>query len=148
MRMQDIMTSKVETIAPDLSCDGALEKMRQAEIRHLVVTDRSGIVGVLSQRDIGGKSGVAVRNGRRASDLMSGRPVTVSPRTTVRQAANLLRGRNIGCLPVVDEGKLVGIVTITDMLDLLGRGMQKPVEESKRWTVRSRGPRRGSTARG
>jgi acetoin utilization protein AcuB len=148
MRMQDMMTNRVETISPDFPCEQALEKMRQLDIRHLVVTDGAGVIGVLSHRDIGGKHGAAVRRGRRASDLMAERPVTVTPRTTVRQAANLLRGRNIGCLPVVEDGQLVGLVTITDMLDLLGRGTQKPVEQSKRRTVRSRGPRRGATAHG
>jgi len=148
MRMQDMMTNQVETISPDFPCDRALDKMRQFDIRHLVVTDGAAVVGILSHRDIGGKHGAAVRRGRRASDLMAERPVTVNPRTTVRQAANLLRGRNIGCLPVIDDGKLVGLVTITDMLDLLGRGVQKPAEQSKRRGVRTRGPRRGTTARG
>jgi acetoin utilization protein AcuB len=146
--MQDIMTSRVETISPDVACDDAFETMRRLEIRHRVVSDSTGVVGVLSERDIGGRRGVSIRQGRRASDLMSERPVTVTPPTTVRQAANLLRGRNIGCLPVVDEGKLAGLVTITDMLDLLGRGAQRAAGEAQRRPLRSRRPRRASTPTG
>jgi acetoin utilization protein AcuB len=46
---------------------------------------------------------------------------TAAPDTTVREAANLLRGRHIGCLPIVEDGRLVGIVTVADLLDLLAR---------------------------
>ena len=66
---------------------------------------------------------------------------TAAPDTTIRHAANLLRGRSIGCLPVLDEGEAVGIVTITDLLDLIGRGAERPVERSTRWTLRARGRR-------
>jgi CBS domain-containing protein len=52
-------------------------------------------------------------------------PICVDPRTPVRRAANLLRGRSIGCLPVVDSGQLIGIVTISDVLELVGRGARR-----------------------
>jgi len=63
---------------------------------------------------------------------------------TLRQAANLLRGRTIGCLPVVEGGELVGILTTTDLLELIGRGAEKPVAKGKRWVLKGRGPRRRS----
>jgi hypothetical protein len=51
-------------------------------------------------------------------------------------------------LPVLEDGKPVGIVTTTDLLELLGRGSERPIEHSTRWTLRDRGPRRtGSTSR-
>ena len=53
---------------------------------------------------------------------------------TVRQAANLMRGRGIGCLAVVDDDKPIGIGTITDVLELIGRGVERPVEQGKRLT--------------
>jgi hypothetical protein len=43
---------------------------------------------------------------------------------------------------VVDRGKLVGIVTISDLLELIGRGAEKPVTRNTRWTLRDRGPRK------
>jgi len=57
------------------------------------------------------------------------------------QAANLLRGFVIGSLVVQEGDKPVGIVTTTDLLDLIGRGAERPVPKSTRWTLRARGPR-------
>ena len=73
---------------------------------------------------------------------MTSPAVTASPRMTLRQAANLLRGRTIGCLPVVEGGKLVGILTTTDLLELIGRGIERPTAKGKRWVMKGRGPRR------
>jgi acetoin utilization protein AcuB len=72
--------------------------------------------------------------------------VTARPETTLRQAANLLRGRTIGCLPVLEEGRLLGIVTTTDLLELIGRGAERPVAKSRRFILKGRGPRRKSVS--
>jgi CBS domain-containing protein len=73
---------------------------------------------------------------------MTAPAVTASPRMSIRQAATRLRGRSIGCLPVVEGGKLVGIVTTTDLLERIGRGAQGPSTKDKRWILKGRGPRR------
>jgi hypothetical protein len=52
--------------------------------------------------------------------------VSATPDTTVRQAANLVRGRTIGCLLVIEHDSVVGLVTTTDLLDQLGRGAVRP----------------------
>jgi acetoin utilization protein AcuB len=139
MRLNEVMTTRVETTTSDQSADQAWEQMRFRRIRHLVVMRGNDIVGVLSERDLGGAHGEDVRRGRTVDDLMNDAVVTASPATTVRDAANLLRGHTIGCLPVVDRGKLVGIVTVSDLLDLLGRGSVRPIAESVRWIMRGRG---------
>ena len=72
---------------------------------------------------------------------MSAQVVSVTADATIRQAANLMRGRGIGCLAVVADEKPVGIVTITDLLELIGRGVERPIERSTRWTLRARGAR-------
>ena len=66
---------------------------------------------------------------------MSEQVVTAPADATIRQAANLMRGRGIGCLAVVADEKPVGIVTITDLLELIGRGVERPIERSTRWTL-------------
>ena len=73
---------------------------------------------------------------------MTAPAVTAGATTTVREAANLLRGRTIGCLPILEEGKLVGIVTTTDLLELLGKGAMRPSPVGRRPNLRDRGPRR------
>jgi acetoin utilization protein AcuB len=98
---------------------------------------------VLSQRDLGVAGQRDFREKHVVSDLMNTHVVTVGPEASVKQAANLMRGRTIGCLPVVEEGprnRLVGIVTVSDLLELLGRGIDRPAP-GKRVNLRTRGPR-------
>jgi CBS domain-containing protein len=66
----------------------------------------------------------------------------VSPTTTVRKAANLMRGRSIGCLVVTKRDRIVGIVTVADLLELVGRGADRPVASTTRWTLKHRAPHR------
>jgi acetoin utilization protein AcuB len=136
MRMRDIMSSDVETITAQESLSAARQRMSLRRIHHLVVVDRGVVVGIVSSRDLKG-----ARGDSSVGELMSENPVTVDPEVTVRKAANLLRGHIIGCLPVLDGKKLVGMVTISDLLTLLGSGAERPVERAKRWTLKHRGPR-------
>jgi acetoin utilization protein AcuB len=143
MRVQDVMTRRVETIDDRASAELAYDSMRVKGIRHLVVKNGSELVGVLSQRDLGVAAQTDFREKHVVSELMSSHVVTVTPDTPVRQAANLMRGRTIGCLPVVEEGqrkRLVGIVTVSDLLELLGRGIDRPAP-GKRVNLNTRGPR-------
>jgi acetoin utilization protein AcuB len=143
MRVQDVMTRGVETIDDQASAELAFDSMKVKNIRHLVVKKGSELVGVLSQRDLGVAAESDFRQSRVVSDLMNTHVVTVGPETSVKQAANLMRGRSIGCLPVVEEGprkRLVGIVTVSDLLELLGRGVDRPAP-GKRPNLNTRGPR-------
>jgi acetoin utilization protein AcuB len=142
MRVQDVMTAGVQTAKPSGKAEDAWELMRAKRIHHLVVTDGARIVGVLSDRDAGGPRGASLRAGRTVADLMTAPAVTVEPETTVRKAANLMRGRSIGCLVIERGGRAAGIVTVSDLLDLLGRGGDRSVEETKRWTLKHRAPHR------
>jgi acetoin utilization protein AcuB len=142
MRLQDFMSRDVETVDERTPADEALTRMRARSLRHLVVMADRRVAGVLSERDLGGRRAASLTRGRTVGELMSRHPVTIGPEATVREAARVLRGRNIGCLPVTDRGRLVGIVTTSDLLEMIGRGAEKPVETSRRWTLRNRGPRR------
>ena len=141
-RVQDVMTKEVRTIAPGAPADDAREIMRLNRIHHLVVTEGARIVGILSERDTGGKAGAPVRKGRTVADLMTERVVVVTPATPIRKAANLMRGRSIGCLVVSTRGRVTGIVTVADLLTLLGRGEEHPVAATTRWTLKHRAPHR------
>jgi acetoin utilization protein AcuB len=122
VRIAEIMTRQVRAVAPELPADEAWELMRQNRIRHLVVLSNGYVVGVLSERDAGGKRGASLRAQSHVADLMTAHVATIESDATVRKAANLMRGRTIGCLPVIDGPKLVGIVTASDLLELVGRG--------------------------
>ena len=149
MRVQDVMTEDVQTISPGKAAEDAWELMRTHSLHHLVVTHGSRVLGVLSDRDAGGRLGSTVRRGHTVAELMTPRVVTVEPTTTVRKAANLMRGRSIGCVVVTDRGRVVGIVTVADLLEILGRGGDRPVTVGRRWTLKHRAPhRKGHTATG
>jgi acetoin utilization protein AcuB len=141
MRLKDVMNTDVKAIAATDSAEMAWNRMKLHGIRHLVVTGGKEVVGVLSERDLGGPRGTSVRRGRTAGELMTHSVVTGDPEMTLRRVANLLRGRSIGSLPIVSKGKLVGIVTITDLLEMIGRGAQRPIEQSRKWVMKGRGPR-------
>ena len=137
MRLKEIMTDRVITIGPDASAEAAWSRMQRDRIRHLVVVEGRRLVGVISERDLGGPAGDDVRRGRHVHDLMARKIATARPDTTLRKAANLMRGRLIGSLPVLRNGRVVGIVTATDVLDPLGRGFPRPPTAAMRRPVRS-----------
>jgi predicted transcriptional regulator/ribosome-associated translation inhibitor RaiA len=130
------MTTEVVSIGPGEAANTAWSRMNREGIRHLVVTEGKRLLGVLSERDLGGRHGGDVRRGRVVGDLMTPQVAVATPDTTLRQAANLMRGRLIGCLPVVDDGRVVGIATATDVLGELGRGSSRPAVRAQRQDMR------------
>ena len=150
MRVQDIMSTPVYTIGADESATAAWETMRFRQTRHLVVTGEEGrVIGVIAASDLGGRHGDPVRMRRRVSELMTEKLVVAHPETTIREAANLMRGHAVNCLPVFNgRSHLRGIVTVVDLLELIGRGNQRPMEAAPRPVLKSRGVKpRQATAR-
>ena len=139
MRVGELMTKPVWTTAPGALADEAWELMRLHRVHHLVVLEGDAIAGVVSASDLGGAVGEPLRRGRRVEDFMTTHVVTATPRTTLREAANLMRGHAIECLPVFDDGKLAGMVTATELLELVGRGAERPAKPSRRHVLKDRG---------
>lgn len=128
MRLSDIMSVEVETISPSATVQEAREQMRRAEVRHLVVLEGEGIAGVVSEHDLRRADADAPVRG-----VMSAPVVTATPLTTVRQAANLMRGNRVTCLPLLDpRERLAGIVTVADVLDLIGKGVTREQVDDRR----------------
>ena len=128
------MTTRVFTIREDKQLLAAREIMAWAHVRHVPVVDaQGGLVGILSHRDIlaaalstpsANVASAPQRQHLAALDVkrIAHRPVTVvDPDVPVQHAAHLMRSRGVGCLPVVANGRLVGIVTATDLLGLFER---------------------------
>ena len=141
MRVAEVMTTAVKTVRPETPATDAWELMRQQGIHHLVVMRGSAVVGVLSNRDAGGRKGGRLRAESRVEDLMTNTVVTVEPGDTIRKVANLMRGRTVGCVPVIEGQRLKGIVTVTDLLQSLGRGVDRP-SRPDRHDLRYRVPHR------
>ncbi len=147
MRVAEVMSKDVQTVGPAMAAEEAWTLMVRKRIHHLVVLSGAKVCGVLSDRDVGGRRGASVRARSTVADLMTATVATTSPDATVRQVANLMRGRTIGCVPVVEGKRLVGIVTITDLLNVLGRGIDRPAKPA-RHALHYRAPhgtRRGAT---
>jgi acetoin utilization protein AcuB len=118
MILRELMTSPVLKVTPGHTASDALALMRDENVRHAVVLLGSVIVGVVSDRDLGGPQGGRARVRQSVADLMHADPVVVPQAMPVEEAIHLVLERHIGCLPVVDCGALVGIVTRSDLLRL------------------------------
>jgi acetoin utilization protein AcuB len=113
----------------------AMDLLKEHEIRHLpVLKDGDRLVGILSERDIKQASpspatALEIReiyyllDKVKVKQIMTRRPYTVSSSAPIEEAALIIREKKIGCLPVVDDGKLVGILTETDIIDAFIAGM-------------------------
>ena len=140
MRVYEIMSSGVKTVPVAASAEDAWAVMRGDRIHHLVVMDGKRVAGVFSARDAGGANGGAIRAGHRVGELMSEHVVTAEKNASLKRVANLMRGHTIGSVVVVEKGKPIGIVTTSDLLELLGRGAIRPTPVSKRAPLNYRAP--------
>lgn len=131
MRIQDLMSKNVVSIAPEADVAAARTRLEVDEVDHLVVMDGKRVVGVVSDRDI-----ARAKDDLPVARVMSHPVVTIGPEATVRRAAGVMRGRAIGCLPVVAKDKLVGIVTTSDLLTALSKGEIHAGPPSERVTLR------------
>jgi acetoin utilization protein AcuB len=138
MRIRELMTEDVAEVAPGTAAADARALMRARGVRHLVVREGARTVGVVSDRDLGGPRGRSPET--TVARVMASRVVTIAPDATLRDAANLLRGHVIGCLPVIEGERLVGIVTISDVLDTLGRGGAPQRGRARPYVARRQGP--------
>jgi CBS domain-containing protein len=136
MRIKDVMTTKVEQISPSDTTERAATLMRVRGVHQLVVVEGGSVKGIITAHQLAEQpAGTQLPVG----ELMTRRVATASPELTLRQAANLMRGSAVAALPVLDGGLLVGIVTVSDLLELIGRGVERPVEKGRRAVLRSRG---------
>ena len=122
MRVYEVMSKDIETVKPAVHATEARARMRSRKIHHLVVTEGGNLRGIVSDRDLGGAKLPKTLGKWTVADLMTSPVVTVTTRTPIRRAAQLMKGRSIGSLVVTSaNGKVAGIVTVSDLLDLLAR---------------------------
>lgn len=110
--------SAVYSVSPDARVFEALKLMAEKEVGALVVLDRGNLAGILSERDYARK---VILHGKSSHDIpvreiMTQDVVTVQPGQTVDQCMALMTSRRIRHLPVVEDGKLAGVVSIGDLV--------------------------------
>ncbi|MGH7320912.1 MAG: CBS and ACT domain-containing protein [Candidatus Rokuibacteriota bacterium] len=119
LSVRDIMVTRLVTISPQESIRQAYQLMRDHRFRHLPVVSQSRLVGILSDRDLRPALLSPALAEATVGELMSEDLTTIAPDTSVEDAASQLVVKKIGCLPVVEGHRLVGIVTETDLLAVL-----------------------------
>ena len=126
-RVRDIMQTKIVTISVTERLSTVEDIMTHGRVRHMPVVHGGRLVGVLSQRDLLraslseiGSFGSATRraflHAIEIAQVMSAPPITIDPDAKIQLAARLMADHRIGCLPVIEQDELVGLVTETDIL--------------------------------
>lgn len=111
--------SPLRTVGPDDSVFDALQRLAEYEVGALVVMEGARMVGVVSERDYTRKVALQGRNSRTTpvSDIMTRNVFCVGPQTRTRDCMALMREKRIRHLPVVDGEKVLGMISIRDLLD-------------------------------
>jgi acetoin utilization protein AcuB len=117
MIVAELMTQNPQTVGPSDSLEVAHEKMQAGWFRQVPVVHEGKLVGILTDRDM--RQHVGQLTHTRVDAVMSGHPFSVQASTPIEEAAHLLVTNKVGSLPVLENGKLVGIITATDMLQAL-----------------------------
>ncbi len=130
-----IMNTYLMTIPPDTSLQKAKEIIDEKRINHLLVVDKNGdLIGIVSDRDIKQTSASPATalsvhelnyllTQLTAEQIMSKKIITISPGTTIERAALIMQKNRINALPVIEDEKLVGIITSSDVMRVLLRAI-------------------------
>ena len=116
MLVNKIMSENLVTIAPDKRVGQALKLMQQHSIRHLPVVQDDRLVGWITSRDLREVLLASMLEKITVEDVMLKNPITVTPETPVEEAARLVYDHKIGGMPVLSAGKLVGVITLMDLI--------------------------------
>ncbi|NLC76065.1 MAG: CBS domain-containing protein [Clostridia bacterium] len=127
MLVEEFMKREVITIGREDSVHVALGKTKEHRIRHLPVVEGERLVGIVSDRDLRDVSpsnllqaqDIDILKSTKVKDIMKCPVLTAHPLDGIEEVARVMYEYKIGCLPVVKSGKLVGIVTETDILRIL-----------------------------
>lgn len=134
MLVEDVMQRDLTTVNPETTLPEALRLARGRGVRHLPVMDGPDLVGIVSDRDLKRAMASPATSLERhelnyllekvtMGEIMTRAVVTVGPTLPVEEAAWIMAKERISALPVTEEGKVVGIVTETDVLQLFLRAM-------------------------
>ena len=111
------MTANPATTSPKTTLAEAYEKMREGGFRCMPVVKSDQLVGMITDRDIRNRAGEM--EDFEVNQAMTSEVVTVAPATSVQEAARLLLECKVGGLPVLEDGRLVGIITVEDVIKFM-----------------------------
>jgi acetoin utilization protein AcuB len=141
MQVRDFMSASPVSVAPETPVAEARDLMQRQRIRHLLVVDRERLVGIVTDRDIrlnlpSPATSLSIWEINyllaklTVKEVMTKSVITIEPARQVRDAVRLMLERRIGALPVVEGGRLVGIITETDLLRAFASVLAPAVQPS------------------
>ena len=127
--------STIFSVAPDAPVLEAIKRMAEHRIGALLVLANGELVGVVSERDYARKVILQGKSSSQTavSDIMSGTPITVGPDTDVFDCMRLCTDSRIRHLPVVEDGKLVGVISIGDLVKAVIDAQAEQIEHLQRY---------------
>lgn len=133
--VKNLMTANPRSVHSEVSLEQAAALMKEVNCRQLPVLDDERLIGIITDRDIRlavitPTSDLDFTHHKElrefaVGEFMTADPKTVTPDTPAAEAAALLRQLKIGALPVLDDGKLVGIITVSDCLACLSDQLEE-----------------------
>ena len=116
--VRDVMSKAVKTVRPNSTINEVVRKMNKFEIGSIIVADSEKPVGIITERDILRRvlEVTVAAEAMKAKEIMSSPILTIDSQATTEEAATLMNSKRFKKIPVLDDGKLVGIVTSTDIV--------------------------------
>ena len=143
MHVARLMTKKLITVRPIDSIEEAIRLLRQRGVRHLLVIDKTKLVGIISDRDL--KRALEPSKTRKrvmaigglyfllepilVEEIMTPQPITITPHTSIQDATRLMLKHHFGALPVIQGSVPVGIITESDLLRYFSEQADQPQKE-------------------
>lgn len=126
MLIENIMNTDVVTLSPEDTLETAIRLIKEKRIRHIPIVLNGHLDGIISDRDVKDCSPSILHKEHeeyvlhtKIKEIMKHNVITAHPRDFVEEAAGMMAEHKIGCLPVISNNKLVGIVTESDLLHRL-----------------------------
>lgn len=118
LKVEDVMVANLITIEAGATARKAAELMNRHDIGCLIVVNNGNPIGIVTERDMLKRVMLQLRDPKRTrvSYIMSKPLITTAPETDLRDAVGLMNERRIKKLPVVKEGQLIGLISITDIV--------------------------------
>jgi len=113
MLVRELMSRHVISVRPNDTVAVARDLLRKHQIHHLLVIEK-GVVGVIAMRDLAGRA-----DHTPVDEVMTREVATIGADQSLRKAASLMIRGTTGCLPVIENGEVAGIITTTDLMRVL-----------------------------
>jgi acetoin utilization protein AcuB len=118
MLVRELMSRNIISVSPSDTVETARIRLREHGVHHLLVVEEDSVAGVVAFRDLAGKAETTA-----VAELMTREVATVDAGASARRAASLMIRSTSGCLPVMENGKLAGVITTSDLMRVLNADM-------------------------